>query len=776
MTADSLLDDARGAVRSIRARPLGFLVLVLCLSLGVGVNIALFGMVDALLLRPPIGVDRPESLVRIEVGLPRSGILAGAGPSTSEAQYRRVLEEREPLFEDVALYSWTDGTLDGGASAREVRLNIVTSNYFDVLGVAPRLGRTFDASEGGFDRPATVAVLSYDFWQEVLAASPDVLGSTIRVNGLPLTVIGVAPERFIGIDLGDPDLWVPASLRSVPAIGGVSSSFQMFARMRPGQDTERISSLLAEEHVRIGESTDPFEILPLTPDDFLRPGDPIPVTVVPLRTAHFTTGGQNPAPVWFLAVSGTALLLACATAVNLMLAENVRRRRELAVRLALGASPRRLMSAQLWESGLIALTATGGAFLFGAASVALVRLLPIPPVGPLIGWHNVALGAALALATPLVFGIIPALWSARRDASDVFRKAVGTPAAIATQRRMMAAQIGVAFALILVGGLFFRSLSLLLAFDTGADLDHVLSVRSDPVTHLPGVELAQIDRYADIVRGVPGVVGVSVASNLAFASGGATFRIMDGRADTMSQAGANIIGPQYFDVTGIPVVAGRALGELDRVGTPPVAMVSADLAEQLWPQSSPLGSCVRLRYVLARPYGDACIEVVGIAGATRSVHSQGEVDDHPTLYLSANQAPASFFDDVPLFTRQLLVRTAGDPEALIAPLRARLQSADPTMPFLVQGHPLLRSWETPSFTHPCQADCLSHLLAGGGSGRALEEPVEVAQPVAAAVDVDDVHVVEQAVEDGGGEDLVAGEDLGPVPTCLFEVRMMEPFS
>src|SRR5687768_408668 len=115
MTADSLLEDTRGAVRSIRARPLAFLVLVLCLSLGVGVNIALFGVVDALLLRPPIGVDHPESLVRIEGGLPRSGLLAGAGPATSLAQYRRVLEERKPLFEDVALYSWTGGTLEGGA-------------------------------------------------------------------------------------------------------------------------------------------------------------------------------------------------------------------------------------------------------------------------------------------------------------------------------------------------------------------------------------------------------------------------------------------------------------------------------------------------------------------------------------------------------------------------------------------------------------------------------------------------------------------------------------
>ncbi len=406
----------------------------------------------------------------------------------------------------------------------------------------------------------------------------------------------------------------------------------------------------------------------------------MPITVMPLRTAHFTTEGQNPVPVWFLGLSATVLLLACATAANLMLAENVRRRRELAVRLALGASPRRLMSAQLLESGLISLTATGGALLFGAASVALVRLLPLPPIGPLIGWHNVVLAAALALGTPLLFGTIPALWSARRDAGDVFRKAVGTPAAIATQRRMMAAQIGVAFALMVVGGLFFRSLSLLLAFDTGADLDHVLSIRSNPVAQLPDVELAEPGDYADVVRGVPGVVDVSVASAF-FASGAALFRVMDGRADTLSRAGANIIGPDYFQVTGIPVVAGRALGDLDRLGTPPVAMVSADLAEQLWPGTSPLGSCVRLRYVLALPYGDACIEVVGVAGATRTLDSRGEVQGHPTLYLSANQAPTSSFD-APLYGRGLLVRTAGDPEAMIAPLRARIQAADPEMPFL----------------------------------------------------------------------------------------------
>jgi hypothetical protein len=297
--------ELRAAFRSLRARPGTSVAAIACLSLGIGVNLALFGLIDTLLFSPPVGVSHAASLVRVRVGTGGGPLAQGAGPTASYPQYEQVAGEREDLLEGLAAYGGGTGTRGSGPDARPVSMLVVTPNYFSVLGVRPHTGRFFDGGSAALEE-ATEVVLSHRYWRQVLGADPEVLGRPLRVNGIPLTVIGIAPPRFVGVDLGDPDVWVRVGLRQLPEFGDVELSssggfywLQFVGRLRPGVTLEQAVAMTARDPA---DAAAPFVARPFVDRDGAAT---VPVSILPLRTMFFEEQrGRSPVPLWAFAVSG----------------------------------------------------------------------------------------------------------------------------------------------------------------------------------------------------------------------------------------------------------------------------------------------------------------------------------------------------------------------------------------------------------------------------------------------------------------------------------------
>jgi putative ABC transport system permease protein len=663
-------------LRSLRSRPGPSIVAVVCLALGIGVNLALVGMIDTLTYRPPTGVAEPESLVRVRLGASAGPVARGAGPAASYPGYARVAEEQADLFDGLAAYGGGSATRDAGVDARPITSTVVTANYFSVLGGRPHLGRFFDPAGAASGRGATEVVLSYRYWRQSFGAEAGVVGRTLRINGVPLTVIGVAREGFVGADLGDPDVWLPIGLRALPEFGGFELSasrglywLQLVGRLRDGVTLEQAKAVTGSDFADV----DPFTAQPV-----LEAGDaPLPVTLLPLRTMFFADQrGRNPVPLWSLAISGAVLLLVCATVANLLLAQAVRRRREVAIRLALGGSPGRLVGAQIVEGLVLATFALGVATVVAVSSLGLLRRLPIPPLQGVLTPRALVVGLALTLLTPLLFGAAPALWTLRRQVGEVLRETGqnGVASASRLQRGFMVVQTAIGFVLLVSAGLFLESLENVRSVDAGIDLDRVLVAsmeRGITLGEPPSAEL--VTDALERVRRLPGVDAADVGNLIPYylysRSG---FEITDGRPDEAQPTSTlvDVVGADYFDAMGIGIAAGRRFGANDGPGSAPVAMVSESLARLHWPDRSPLGACLRL----GGPYDDTCVEVVGVAADTRIEDLLGEPS--AVLYLADAQLPPEGRSS------RLFVRAAGDRAQVAAAVRTELQSLRADMPFV----------------------------------------------------------------------------------------------
>lgn len=663
-------------LRSLWSRPGATLAAVLCLSVGIGTNIALFGVVDALVLRPPEGVSGAAGLVRVRLGGPMGGLRREAGPTASFPQYERIVKQRRAVFAGVAAYGGIGGSLGSGLDARLVSAYAVTGNFFSVLGVRPRLGRFFDVEESDPRIPRPVAVLSYNAWSDLFGGDTHVLGHTIDLDGVRLSIIGVAPKGFVGVDLGGVDLWVPMGAVTLPELGGPgrlgggSGWLQFIARLRPGLALARARALTAPE-----PAGDPFTAEPVRPRADGSTEPIVPLTLLPLRSMFFETPDtKSPISVWALAISGAVLLLACATVANLLLAEAVRRRRDTAVRLAIGGSPSRVVREHLARSVLLAALSGVGATVMAWLGIVLVRHLPIPPLPGVVTARSVAVGAAAALLTPLLFGVAPALWAARRPVSEVLKERGGAGIAGVSrlQHGFMAAQTAVGFVLLLVAVLFVRSLANLRAFDTGMDVDRILVVA--PPWHHAGEDDSRnrlLRESLDRLRAIPGVEDVAVGGFIPFYEKTTWAFSAEGWSGDDAWAGVvmNKVSAGYFRTMGVDIIRGRGFGEDASGPNPREAVVSAALARARWPGTDPLGACLRIE-----DPDDACTSVVGVAAdVTYDGPLRGPND---VLYV-----PASRQEDR-RFGSRVFVRTSGDPSTVVPAVRRVVQSLDPSMPYI----------------------------------------------------------------------------------------------
>jgi putative ABC transport system permease protein len=613
----ALLLDLRYALRTLVRTPAFTLGVVLTLALGIGANAAMFGVLDLLFLRAPAGVGEAAGIRRVFV---RNAFGRGfTGPTTSLPGYRD--QAASGAYAEVAAFSTHDLSLGHGAEARQIRAGIVSHTYFPLLRLRPSFGRLFGESD---DRAgaAPTAVLGYGFWRRSFGGDSTVLGRQLPIGRSLYTVIGVAPRGYDGLALETTDVWLTYGAATADVMGTAepltSRNYfwvQTIARLKPEMTPAAAAATATAVYRR---------------NDYMDGGhDPEGEVVFGALPPALGPNGSGEVPVsaWIGGVAVIVLLIACANVANLLLARAVARRRELAVRAGLGAGRAGLVRLLLAES--VVLAAAGGALalVLVAWSGPMVRglLLPgLPSDTPVVDLRVLAVTAALVALTAALAGVLPALSASRTSVADALRSGTrASPHGGRVRTALAVAQVALTLVLLAGAGLFLRSLGQVEGLDPGFDAAHVLVAR---VT-LDGTGKGTSDanaaylRTMEHLRSLPGVRAVSASIGLPFgptistlfrAEGVDSLPHLEGGAGGRGSWREQFVMPGYFDATGTRVLAGRAITDADRTGSPAVAVVEQAFARRLWPGRDPLGRCLYLDDA-----SRACTQVVGVVQTTR---------------------------------------------------------------------------------------------------------------------------------------------------------------
>ncbi|MBC7790342.1 MAG: ABC transporter permease [Anaerolineae bacterium] len=677
---EPLSQDLGYAARGIRMRPGFAAVIVVTLALGIAANAIIFGIVDRLFIRTPAHVRAPEGVTRIYLREKASSFVGVDSTTSTVTTYPIITALREgvPSLAEVAGMFRTSFSLGRGSAAQQVDVSLVSGNFFRLLGVQPALGRFFLPEE---DRPpvgAHVAVLSHGFWRRQFGGSRTAIGAQLLVGNQELTVVGVAPAGFNGVDLEKVDAWVPLSALASSVINdqwhSTPGSFwvQAIGRLKPGVTPERVSA----------EATVTFRRVVRSWNQSWRDssGRVIAGPIVAARGPDAVPQGAK-VSLWLIGVSAIVLLVACANVANLLLARAVRRRREIAVRLALGIGRGRLVRQLLVESLLLAALSAGLALLVAHWGGQLVRAILMPGIawdGSPVDGRVLLFTSAAALLTGVLAGLAPALQASGADVASTLklgaREGGGRRSSLRTG--LLVAQAALSVVLLVGAGLFVRSLRNVQALDVGVDLARVLLVRMDLTD--AGFQAEQVrdlySRARERVRELPWVENAAVvsASVPTYMGAAASLRIA-GRDSLPELPGGgpyySAVSAGYFATLGSQIVRGRVLTEADEAARARVAIVNETLAKHYWPRENPIGQCVII--------GDekACTEIVGVVEDVVLFRIVG--DPRGQLYLSAthpfvsNQFPAA-----------LLVRGTSDAPGLAGSVRREVQSLSPNMPFV----------------------------------------------------------------------------------------------
>jgi putative ABC transport system permease protein len=668
------MQDLRFALRTLAKKPGFTLVVVLVLALGIGAGGAVGSVVRGLLLRP-LPYATPERLAMLWVrwaGFPKTWL--------SVAEFRAF--EDAGCFAGLGLYDPGKVNLTGNAEPERVGSAQVSVNLFDVLGVPPILGRGFTDAEAQA-RPARVVILSEELWRRRFGADRGILGTAVSINGTPRTVVGVMPAGFkLPSDYGSQTpsaLWLPLPVHlhgpySFPHTGG-QHGYSAVGRLRAGVS-------LTQARARLRVVADGLIANGIYPLDFHFEPLLIPLLediLGPLRKALLALCGAV----------GFVLLIACANVANLLLVRGMQRRRELAVRTALGAAPGRLVRQMLTES--VVLSLLGGAvglWLSYAAVRAIVHLNPadLPRVGEVrVDWATVAFVVLLSLLSALVVGLAPVLQLSRRDLQGYLkegsRSATGPGARSGrVQSLIVVTEVALAVVLLMGTNLMIRTFWALSRVDPGFRVDHVLTAEISPpyVKYRTPASLNRVyDEILDGVRQIPGVQAAGAVRSLPLATelGDWTLQV-DGYAPPTGEppsADWQVVSPGYFEAMRIPLRQGRLLTGADRHETQPVMVISEAMARAFWSGKDPIGR--RIRLLGGKPDAPWCT-VVGVVGDVRHDGLTAQVKQ--TWYMPLSQFDLSA--SLPGYDMTLVARTAKDPSELSRPLRDAIRGVDPQLP------------------------------------------------------------------------------------------------
>jgi len=683
-----LLQDLRYGVRMLRRQKSFALAAVSTLALGIGANSTIFSMVNATLLQR-LPVVASERLVYVSKG--------GSGSVFSYPEYAELRDGGRQILDGLIAWGGITASLNADGQTDLTGGAIVSGNYFEVLGVSAQLGRVLTSADDVTPGAHPVAVVSHGLWQRRFGGRPDIVGHQVLLNGHAFTVVGVAPRRFGGAQLGAPrDLYVPMMMQAVmrPPRAGYSGEMNpdllktrtnrwLFAlgRMKPGVTRQQVEASLSTLATAIERATrsdaPPQPIAAVAVDDGM-----------PGQRAQLL-----PVAKLLMSVTGAVLLIACANVANLLLSRATARRREIAVRLAIGASRARLVRQLLTESVLLA--SLGGALGLALAWSALNAFRAAPPPGGLpvtldfaIDLRVLAFSFGLAFGTGILFGLLPALRASRADLVPALKDESFVPDERARRfglkQALVVGEVAVSLALLVAAALFLRSLQQANAtspgFDSARLLNAPLSVNLLRYTRAQGREF--YSQAVARVQALPGVERASVA-RIAVLGGGGSVRSLqiEGREGSREQfrsdgggvsaarsrdsVSSNVVGPGYFQTLGIGLARGRDFQPLDSQTSPPVVIVNRAFVAMHFPAEEALGKRVSVN----GPQGP-WREIVGVVSDTKYL-TLGE-ESTPLVYLPLAQNHETGVT--------LHVRTSVDPAALIAPVRRELQALEPNLP------------------------------------------------------------------------------------------------
>lgn len=650
-----MLNDVRYALRSLAKNPGVVLLVVVCLGLGVGANTTIFSLTNAVFVRK-LPVHEPDQLVRIYAREDTRGYRSSSYPELV------ALGERTDAFAAVAAFTRREISVGAGAEATIEQAMLVSDNFFRLLGVRPALGRFFTPEEARADDASALVVISYPFWQSRFGGDSAVVGRMLPLSGRPYLILGVAPRGYHGLEpQGDTELWVPLSMHRHllgPDDGRLQPAHRWLAlvgRLNEGMDRARAQAV-ANSVANGLRSTYGTTYRGL---DFV---------LLDGSTLANTEGSDEMNLVFLLlnGIVGVVLLIACANVANVLLARVMNRRREIAIRLSLGSGPWRLVRQLMIENILLSLLAGLAGFLAAMWSTDLLSTLRLPiGIDPRPDLRVLAYAFAVALASGLIFGLVPALQATRTSVGDVIKHGSrsGTPTRSRLRSTLVVAQVSLSVLTLVVAGLLLRTLYQLRTADTGAIKQGMLAAELDLTTI--GADTVQgrlvFDQVMERVGGLAGVESATLSAMVP-SSGiewrtGATLPEHEEYRTRVVTLNYNIIGPQYLGTLGIPLIAGRELGRSDRAGSTPAALVNDAFVKQYWPNGDALGKHIRTS--VNRNW-----EIVGVVRDVR--YESAGVPARPTLFMSYQQEYSSFL--------RLQVRVRGKPTDLIGPIRRELQT------------------------------------------------------------------------------------------------------
>jgi putative ABC transport system permease protein len=650
----ALVQDFRYAARLLVRQPGVTIIAVLTLAIGVGGNTAIFSAVDAVLLRP-LPYREPDRLVKLWEKRAREGVLDNVVAPADFLDWAKM----NGVFENVAAYTTIAGTLTGAGDAVRLQAAAVSTPFFDILGTKAALGRTFRPEEGVVGQHRVV-VLTDAVWKQRFGSVASVVGRKIVLNGVPHEVVGVLPADFEFADSAV-ELWAPLAFAGNQP--RASHFLEVYARLKPGvtlerarSEMDRVAAILQQEY----------------PDTNRYHG----VHVMSLRedlTRRVRTG-----LLLLLGAVAFVLLIACVNVANLLLAKGAARRREMAVRAALGAGRARLAGQALTESILLAAVGGAAGLIVAQLGIMLLRMLA-PAQLPILGLHHFGLDLrvlaftfALSLVTGVVFGVLPA-WQVASDNLNDSLKDGRSPGGV--RRRLRAAlvvgEIALASMLLVAAGLTLRSFQSLLKTEPGFEIANRLTA----AVLLPALKydtnekrLAALTEIERRFASIPGVkhAGATNRLPLGVESGRSGVQI-EGRSpvpDSPTRAHPRAVTVDFFRAMGMMLVSGRPFATSDEATSPPVAIVNQTMADRYWPGVSPIGRRVRLGGT------EVWREVIGVVRDGRNWGLEDPVN--PELYMPL----AQFMWTAPVF----VLATDGDPSALVASVRNELRAVDADLP------------------------------------------------------------------------------------------------
>jgi putative ABC transport system permease protein len=667
-----VLQDLRYALRTLARSPGLSLAAVLTLGLGIGANSAMFGVVDRLFFRPPAHVVDPDRVVRLYVTTTDSPWGTNTSPIGTYPRYEEF-RDRARSFAGIAAYGRRSLSFGLGPQAEPVTSGLVTASFFSVLGVRPELGRFFGADEDSVGRAAHVAVLSREFWKRRFGADRAVLGKTLQLGRNVYTVIGVAPQGFAGIDLEVPDLWLPLTAVAPEVIGPDALGPRYFW----------LSGVVARLRPRVSPEQAAAEATAIYRSEFVQSGDS--TGTISLGSVHEAIGPlasrDAKLSVWLGAMCAIVLLIACANVANLLLARAVQRKREIAIRLALGASRGRLARQLLADSAVLGVLG-GVAALFitlWVGPVLSASLLSDSTTTAGLDTRVLLFAAVAVLVTVVLAGFAPAYYASAPDLSSALKSGEreGTFQRSPVRTGLLVGQVALTLVLLTGAGLFVSSLRHVQGLRLGFDADRLI-VASVDLQRLGYKRAAANALYEDMrerVKRLPGVSGASLAVGHPFGWAFVVTLFVPG-LDSLPRAPSGgpyfeAVTPDYFRTMGAVVRRGRALVPTDIAGAQRVAVVNETMARRYWPGQDPLGKCLRIISPAA-----PCTEVVGVVEDAR-LHQVTDEGGAIQYFIPLAQADSVTSSPV----TALLVRTNGPADALVGAVRRTIQETAADLPY-----------------------------------------------------------------------------------------------